>query len=240
MTPSLQKMTVPGAYGARIVPVTLSLSGKNAPKRLTRTHTQQAHQQGNTIQVLRFGRRSMRRGARQLPFEVAGKFRGQPGSEVTDQSLPGDLRQHSPQAVADRKLDTRCRALFDRYQMIADLALRGRPAALVAARSDDPTRQIFAVALDTCGTVKIRGDRAELDADHAFHPFRRRHGDERRAGKAGGNLCDIAEHVENPFGRISDREMILKNLHGCEVRNGDRAAVFGAQFGFCRWYLCDV
>src|ERR1700681_4548074 len=100
MTPSLQKMTVPGADGARIVPVTLSLSAKNAPKRLACTHAQQAHQQGNSIEVLHSGRRSIRRGARQPPFEVAGEFRGQPGGEITDQSLPGDLREHPPQAVA--------------------------------------------------------------------------------------------------------------------------------------------
>src|SRR6266852_4833490 len=108
MTPSVQK-TVPGADGARIVPAGLPLSAQlvspqdalNGP---TRTRAQQANQQGHAIQVSRFRRRSIRLDARKLPFEVARKVRGQPGCEVANQSLTGDLRQHSPQAVSDRKL----------------------------------------------------------------------------------------------------------------------------------------
>src|SRR6266852_478286 len=124
MTPSVQK-TVPGADGARIVPAVqpfsaqvvfgLSryrpkslaaqlVSAQDAPKDPARTRAQQANQQGHAIQVSHARRRSIRLDARKLPFEVARKVRGQPGCEVANQSLTGDLRQHSPQAVSDRKL----------------------------------------------------------------------------------------------------------------------------------------
>src|SRR6266404_2995057 len=129
-----------------------TLSAQDVPKCLTRTRAQQPNQEGNSIE----GLRSRWLNARKLPFEVARKVRGEPGSEITDQSLTGDLGEHSPQAVADRKLDTRRSALFNRYETIVNLALRGRPAALIAACSDDPTRQVFEVALDTRGATEIR------------------------------------------------------------------------------------
>src|ERR1700704_3930855 len=182
MTPSVQK-TVPGADGARIVPAVqpfsaqvvfgpsrflpklLSaqvVSAQDALKGPARTRAQQVNQQGHTIQVSCFRRRPIRLDARKLPFEVARKVRGQPGCEVADQSLTGDLRQHSPQAVADRKLDARCGALFRRYEAVADLALRGRPAAPIAADAPDPARQTLEGTLGARGAAEMRGDRTSV------------------------------------------------------------------------------
>src|SRR5260370_12700490 len=113
-----------------------------------------------------FRRRSIRLDARKLPFEVARKVRGQPGCEVADQSLAGDLRQHSPQAVSDRKLDARCGALICRYEAVADLALRGRPAALIAADAQDPARQTLEVTLDARGAAQTRAHPTQSYSDH--------------------------------------------------------------------------
>src|SRR6267378_4684905 len=255
MTPSVQK-TVPGADGARIVPAVLpfsaqvvfgpsrflpkSLSAQHALKGPARTRAQQANQQGHTIQDMCFRRRSIRLDARKLPFEVARKVRGQPGCEIADQSLAGDLRQHSPQAVSDRKLDARCGALICRYEAIADLALRGRPAALIAADAQDPAGQTPEVTLDARDAAEIRGDRTESYADHASHPRRGRNAGMHTPRKAGGNFRDIAEHVEDPLGRISDREMVLKDLLRRKVRDSHRAAVVGSRLGFCCRCFCDI
>ena len=50
--------------------------------------------------------------AGKVTIEVARKVRGQPCGKIAHQSVTGDLRQHPPEAVADRKLDTCCRALL--------------------------------------------------------------------------------------------------------------------------------
>src|ERR1700738_5292837 len=215
-------------------------SAQHTLKSLTCTFAQQAHQQSDCIQVLGSRGHFMRTGARKLAFEVARKFRGQPGCEIAHQSFTGDLRQHSPQGVADRELDARRSALLCWHELVADLALRGRPAALIAAHADDPTGQIPGVALDPRGATETRGDRTEFDVDQALRALRGRRAGERRAGEAGGKACDIAEHVEDPLGRITDREMILKNLFGREVRYDHRVVDFMPRLGPCRRRGCNI
>ena len=124
---------------------------------------QQANQQGHTIRVSRARRRSIgwmpescRSRLRAKCPRSAGLLRGR-GPIPRGRSAPA-----FPQAVADRKLDARCGALICRHEAVADLALRGRPAALIAADAQDPARQALEVALDACGAAEIRGDRAEV------------------------------------------------------------------------------
>ena len=73
-----------------------------------------------------------------MPVEIARKVSGQPGGEIAHQAVTRDLRQHPFETVANRKLDACCGALLCWHEVITDFALSGRPAALVAADSDDP------------------------------------------------------------------------------------------------------
>ena len=90
-----------------------------------------------------------------MPVEIAREVCGQACREIAHQTVTRDLRQHALETVANRKLDTRCGALLDRYELIADFALRRGSAALIAAHSDDPAGQSFEDPLDARGTAKV-------------------------------------------------------------------------------------
>src|SRR6202045_5563278 len=139
---------------------------------------------------------------RKTPIESTRKVGRKAGRKIAHQSVTGDLSQHPLEAVADRKLDPRRRALFGRNEMIADFALGGRPAALVTADSDDPAGTFFKVALDACCTAEVSRNRPKFDADRALHPLGRRFTGQRCAGQAGRNLPDIAQHLEDLMWRI--------------------------------------
>src|SRR3954471_8200559 len=98
--------------------------------------------------------------------------------------------------------------MVDCNELIADLALRCGAAALISADACDPSGQACKVMLDPCRTPKMCGDRAEPNLHDALGSLRGRRARQRDAWQAGGNGCDVAEHLRDPVRGISDRELI--------------------------------
>ncbi len=239
MNPSYRP-EIPRAHGIRIgikqdsYQSAQLLPPQQSPNCSRCTLVQQCDQQRSSDQISWPVRRSIQPITGKVAIEVTRKVSGQTGGKVSQQSVTHDLGQHALEAVADRKLDTRCCTLFCRHEVEADLALGRGAAPLIAADSDDPAGQIFNVALEARCAAELGRNRSKSYADRAIHALRRRHAGQRRAGQAGGNLPDIAKHVEDDIRRIGDREILVESLCGRKVRNGVPAIHLIRRFGLCR------
>src|SRR5438309_888223 len=99
-------------------------------------------------------------------------------------------------------------------ELIADLALRCGAAALISADACDPSGQACKVMLDPGRALEMSCDWAESDLDDALGSLCGRRARQRDAWQAGGNGCDIAEHLRDPVRGICDRELIGHRLGG--------------------------